>query len=591
MNVHKGISLVVAVVMTMTMFIWQPYGDVFSATINEEADSTNEAIVDETTVDSEDQIIQEGTTEQEETARPEESDSNDEAVMNAQDADVDLSSDGEVINMEAVPDETVDLGISKEGKKLDTTYRTVLIAGIDNGITGIDNSGRSDIVLILSLNKKNNECKAFTVTRDVYMQINDEKVYNIQGKNREFCKCNQALSYGDKYVLMREMNRHLDLNIREFIGVDFACAAKLVDTLNSKGYPTKVNIPDSKLAGSIGLGTGEQTLSGKEAVKYLRARQYKGGSAPVREQRNLDFFTQLFNQTKSMPLTDAIDVYDTIADDLDTNMEPDVLKGMLAMIALSDITVDIQLKHFPGWPYTRIAMWDYPGTGYQLNYFVPVTLTSNVTALHKTVYGGAYEPSDTVEDLSTKIESRINNTLSCSIAAGQGNPVTITANNVTYNGKAQKPKVTVKVRDMVLKEGTHYTVYPRNNKGVGIATLQIAGKGGFSGTRSKSFTIMPKGTKVSKLKKAKKSFTVKWKKQTAKMPKARITGYQIQYSPYKSFKKSSKIATVKGYNKTSKKIGKLMKKKTYYVRIRTYMKVGKTTVYSNWSGIKSVKTK
>lgn len=54
---------------------------------------------------------------------------------------------------------------------------------------------------------------------------------------------------------------------------------------------------------------------------------------------------------------------------------------------------------------------------------------------------------------------------------------------------------------------------------------------------------------------------------------------------------SGKTVTVKGYTKTSKKISKLKKKKTYYVRVRTYKKVGKTTFYSTWSKTKHIKTK
>ena len=49
--------------------------------------------------------------------------------------------------------------------------------------------------------------------------------------------------------------------------------------------------------------------------------------------------------------------------------------------------------------------------------------------------------------------------------------------------------------------------------------------------------------------------------------------------------------TVNGYNSGSKKIGKLKKKKTYYVKIRTFMRVDGKTYYSGWSGVKKVKTK
>ena len=94
----------------------------------------------------------------------------------------------------------------------------------------------------------------------------------------------------------------------------------------------------------------------------------------------------------------------------------------------------------------------------------------------------------------------------------------------------------------------------------------------------------PAATALKSVKNVKtKSATVKWKKKSKN-----VTGYQVQYSTSKKFK-SAKTVTVKGKSKTSKKLTKLKKNKTYYVRVRTYRSVNGTTVYSKWSGKKSVK--
>ena len=94
------------------------------------------------------------------------------------------------------------------------------------------------------------------------------------------------------------------------------------------------------------------------------------------------------------------------------------------------------------------------------------------------------------------------------------------------------------------------------------------------------------------MKKGKKSFTVNWNKQAAKMSKSRITGYQIQYSTSKKFtKKTTKTITVKGYKNTSKKIKKLKKKTKYYVKVRTYKTYYGEKMCSPWSKVKTVKTK
>jgi len=105
-----------------------------------------------------------------------------------------------------------------------------------------------------------------------------------------------------------------------------------------------------------------------------------------------------------------------------------------------------------------------------------------------------------------------------------------------------------------------------------------------------TFRINPKGTSISSLTKAKKGFTVKWKKQSGKMAKTRITGYQYRYST-SSKMTNANIKTVKGYSKTSAKRTSLKANKKYYVQVRTYKVVNKTWYYSPWSKAKAVTTK
>lgn len=94
-------------------------------------------------------------------------------------------------------------------------------------------------------------------------------------------------------------------------------------------------------------------------------------------------------------------------------------------------------------------------------------------------------------------------------------------------------------------------------------------------------------TSISKITSKKKAFTVKWKK----VSKGSVTGYQIQYSLKKNFKKNTKTVTVSKKSTTSKTIKKLKSKKKYYVRIRTYYKKGSKKWYSAWSKTKAVKIK
>ena len=102
--------------------------------------------------------------------------------------------------------------------------------------------------------------------------------------------------------------------------------------------------------------------------------------------------------------------------------------------------------------------------------------------------------------------------------------------------------------------------------------------------------ITLKGTGIRSLKKGKKAITVKWKKQSAKISRSHITGYQTQLATDKKFSKNRKTVTVKGYKKTSKKVTKLKGGRKYYVRIRTYKRIKGTNYYSPWSKAKAIRT-
>lgn len=163
--------------------------------------------------------------------------------------------------------------------------------------------------------------------------------------------------------------------------------------------------------------------------------------------------------------------------------------------------------------------------------------------------------------------------------------VSLSTKVYTYNKKAKKPSVTVKNGKTKLKKGKDYKVTYSSNVKPGKGTVKITGTGNYSGTIKKTITINPKGTSISKLTKKVGGFKVKWKKQATQ-----TTGYQIQYSTSKKFK-SAKTKTITKTKTTSTTITKLKKKKTYYVRIRTYKKVGGKKYYSGWSKVKKVKTK
>lgn len=165
--------------------------------------------------------------------------------------------------------------------------------------------------------------------------------------------------------------------------------------------------------------------------------------------------------------------------------------------------------------------------------------------------------------------------------------ITLSATNYTYDGKVKKPTVKVVDANGKTVAASNYTVtYSSGLKNVGKYTVKIAFKGNYSGTVSKTFTIVPKTTSISSLSATSKGFVAKWKKYTTQ-----TTGYQVQYATDSKFTKGVKTVTVSKNSTTSTTVKKLTAKKKYYVRIRTYKTVSGTKYYSSWSGSKSVTTK
>ena len=164
--------------------------------------------------------------------------------------------------------------------------------------------------------------------------------------------------------------------------------------------------------------------------------------------------------------------------------------------------------------------------------------------------------------------------------------VSLKTKSCPYTGKAQTPAVTVKDGKKTLKKNVDYTVsYAAGRKNVGTYKVTVKGKGNYSGSRSTSFTILPKGTSLSKVTAKSKAFVAKWKKQSAQ-----TTGYQIRYAANVKLSKA-KTVTIKKNSVTSVTVKKLSAKKKYYIQIRTYKKAGNKIYYSGWSKTKSVTTK
>ena len=141
--------------------------------------------------------------------------------------------------------------------------------------------------------------------------------------------------------------------------------------------------------------------------------------------------------------------------------------------------------------------------------------------------------------------------------------VTLSTSTYAYDGKAKTPSVTVKVNGKTLKKDTDYTVSYSNNTKVGTATLKITGKGNYTGSVSKTYSIKNNfkkatvsgiSTKAFTGKNITQSITVKYNGKTLK----KGTDYTVSYSNNKNIGTATvKIAGKGSYTGTITKTFKI----------------------------------
>lgn len=164
--------------------------------------------------------------------------------------------------------------------------------------------------------------------------------------------------------------------------------------------------------------------------------------------------------------------------------------------------------------------------------------------------------------------------------------VELSKTKFTYNGKTQKPVITVFDSEGNLIKSSYKITYPSKSKEVGDYTLKITFKDNYYGTIKKMYQITPKGTSVAKVTRVSNGVKLELKKQNSK-----TSGYQIQYAKNNNFS-NAKTITLKKNTSFKRTIKKLSAGKKYYIRVRTYKDVkigGKIKkIVSNWSKINNV---
>lgn len=173
-------------------------------------------------------------------------------------------------------------------------------------------------------------------------------------------------------------------------------------------------------------------------------------------------------------------------------------------------------------------------------------------------------------------------------------PAVIKASDITLTKSKKKAniitsiesdgKVSLKSSNTKVVKISGTKVIPVNPGKANVTITVAAGTRYAAASKTVTITVIPAKTSLRSVKsKTAKQATVTWKKAKS------ISGYQISYSQNSSMKKA-KTLTVKG-SATRATLKKLVSKKKYYVRIRTYKVISGKKYYSKWSSKKSVKIK
>ena len=257
-------------------------------------------------------------------------------------------------------------------------YRNIALFGVDSRDNSFSNT-RSDCIIIVSINKKTNDVKLTSVYRDTYV--------NIEGHGLD--KITHAYAYGGPELAMSTLNENLDLNITEFVTVNFETVKTVVDEVG--GITLKITDAEHT---QMGVNDGwTYTLDGDEALAYSRIREID--SDYQRTERMRTVIEAVFDKVKTMDVNELSNFADTILPLVSTNISSNQIIGMIPSVLFYNITDS------EGWPY------DVQGYSSDAWYGVPVTLESNVKELHEKVFGNSnYTPTSTVQEISDKIINR-----------------------------------------------------------------------------------------------------------------------------------------------------------------------------------------
>lgn len=285
--------------------------------------------------------------------------------------------------------------IDQSVQEVTEDFRTIAVFGLDNRSNGKLTKGNSDVIILVTIDNNTHEVKMCSVYRDTYLDTGD-------GKYR---KCNAAFAKGGAQQAITMLNKNLDLNISDYVTVDFNAVVECINLLGGVeltitdeeahymiGYVKELN----ELTGNKSVVPetgGTYVLDGVQATAYARIR-YTAGNDYKRAERQRTVIAKMVEKVQSSDLKTLNSMIDVMFSDIETSFSNKDL------IALAAKVFDYELSGSVGFPFTRKEA-DLGSKGLVV---APDTLETNVKELHKFLYNNEeYTPSSTVKANSLKI--------------------------------------------------------------------------------------------------------------------------------------------------------------------------------------------